>query len=107
MNSNGKKPKYIHPIYDEKVCVEQVNKQTMHKPCDMICYFVVLCLKMLMCSIVIILDRVYPVQSSVSSLNSVKSAEISDDVIICDVTENDTEVMAEISEGSPRAYEQG
>ncbi|TKS75695.1 Heat shock factor protein 2 [Collichthys lucidus] len=68
MNSNGKKPKYIHPIYDEQVCVEQ---------------------------------------SSVSSLNSVKSAEISDDVIICDVTENDTEVMAEISEGSPRAYEQG
>ncbi|TKS75699.1 Heat shock factor protein 2 [Collichthys lucidus] len=68
MNSNGKKPKYIHPIYDEQVCVEQ---------------------------------------SSVSSLNSVKSAEISDDVIICDVTESDTEVMAEISEGSPRAYEQG
>ncbi|KAG7999792.1 Heat shock factor protein 2 [Nibea albiflora] len=65
MNSNGKKPKYIHPIYDEKVCVEQ------------------------------------------SSVNSVKSAEISDDVIICDVTENDTEVMAEITEGSPRAYEQG
>lgn len=26
MNSNGKKPKYIDQIYDEKVCVEQVSK---------------------------------------------------------------------------------
>lgn len=25
MNSNGKKPKYIHQIYDDKVCVEQVS----------------------------------------------------------------------------------
>ncbi|XP_070781760.1 heat shock factor protein 2 [Enoplosus armatus] len=68
MNSNGKKPKYIHQIYDEKVCVEQ---------------------------------------SSVNSLNSVKGSEMSDDVIVCDLTENDAEVTAEITEGSPRAYEQG
>lgn len=27
MNTSGKKPKYIHQIYDEKVCVEQVIKQ--------------------------------------------------------------------------------
>lgn len=25
MNSNGKKSKYIHQLYDEKVCVEQVR----------------------------------------------------------------------------------
>ncbi|XP_040920721.1 heat shock factor protein 2 [Toxotes jaculatrix] len=68
MNSNGKKPKYIHQIYDDKVCVEQ---------------------------------------SSVNSLNGVKGSEISDDVIICDLTENDAEVTAEITEGSPRTYEQG
>ncbi|XP_056260613.1 heat shock factor protein 2 isoform X2 [Seriola aureovittata] len=66
--SNGKKPKYIHQIYDDKVCVEQ---------------------------------------SSVNSLNGVKGSEISDDVIICDLTENDAEVTAEITEGSPRAYDQG
>ncbi|XP_044024684.1 heat shock factor protein 2 isoform X2 [Siniperca chuatsi] len=68
MNSNGKKPKYIHQIYDENVCVEQ---------------------------------------SSVNSLNSMKGSEMSDEVIICDMTENDAEVTAEITEGSPRAYEQG
>ncbi|XP_076612813.1 heat shock factor protein 2 [Chaetodon auriga] len=68
MNSNGKKPKYIHQIYDEKVCVDQ---------------------------------------SSVNSLNGVKGSEISDDVIICDLTQNDTDVAAEITEGSPRACEQG
>ncbi|XP_031141465.2 heat shock factor protein 2 isoform X2 [Sander lucioperca] len=67
MNSNGKKSKYIHQIYDDKVCVEQ---------------------------------------SSVNSLNGVKGSEISDDVIICDLTESDVEVAAEITEGSPRAYEQ-
>ncbi|XP_074471274.1 heat shock factor protein 2 isoform X1 [Sebastes fasciatus] len=67
MNSNGKKPKYIHQIYDDKVCVEQ---------------------------------------SSVNSLSGVKGSEISDDVIICDLTESDAEVAAEITEGSPRAYEQ-
>ncbi|XP_049914167.1 heat shock factor protein 2 isoform X2 [Epinephelus moara] len=68
MNSNGKKPKYIHQMYDDKVCVEQ---------------------------------------SSVSSLSGVKSSEMSDDVIICDVTDNDAEMGAEITEESPRAYEQG
>ncbi|XP_039637076.1 heat shock factor protein 2 isoform X2 [Perca fluviatilis] len=68
MNSNGKKSKYIHQIYDDKVCVEQ---------------------------------------SSVNSLNGVKGSEISDDVIICDLTESDVEVAAEITEGSPKAYEQG
>ncbi|KAM7367500.1 hypothetical protein PAMP_013792 [Pampus punctatissimus] len=67
MNSNGKKPKYIHQIYDDKVCVEQ---------------------------------------STVNSLNGVKGSEISDDVIICDLTENEAELTAEITEGSSRAYEQ-
>ncbi|XP_051234529.1 heat shock factor protein 2 isoform X1 [Dicentrarchus labrax] len=61
MNSNGKKPKYIHQIYDEKVCVEQ---------------------------------------STVNSLNGVKGSEVSDDVIICDLTENDTEVAPEITQES-------
>ncbi|XP_010771787.1 heat shock factor protein 2-like [Notothenia coriiceps] len=68
MNSSGKKPKYIHQIYDDKVCVEQ---------------------------------------SSVNSLNGSKSSDISDDVIICDLTESDAELAAEITEGSPRAYETG
>ncbi|KAK2856599.1 hypothetical protein Q5P01_005334 [Channa striata] len=68
MNGNGKKPKYIHEIYDDKVCVEQ---------------------------------------SSVNSLNGTKNSEISDDVIICDLTENDPEVTADFTEGSPRAPEQG
>ncbi|XP_042359773.1 heat shock factor protein 2 [Plectropomus leopardus] len=63
MNSNGKKSKYIHQMYNDKVCVEQ---------------------------------------SSVNSLGGVKGSEISDDVIICDA-----EVAAEITEGSPRTYEQG
>ncbi|XP_029281398.1 heat shock factor protein 2 isoform X2 [Cottoperca gobio] len=68
MNSNGKKPKYIHQIYDDKVCVEQ---------------------------------------SSINNLNEVMDSEITDDVIICDLTESDAEVAAEITERSPRAYEQG
>ncbi|KAM9355796.1 heat shock factor protein 2 [Pholidichthys leucotaenia] len=68
MNSNGKKPKYIHEIYDDKVCVEQ---------------------------------------SSVNSLNGAKGSEMSDEVIVCDLTENDPEVTAEITEESPRAYELG
>ncbi|XP_068564873.1 heat shock factor protein 2 isoform X2 [Cebidichthys violaceus] len=55
MNSNGKKPKYIHQIYDDKVCVDQ-------------------------------------------------GSEISDDVIICDLTESDAEAAAEVAEGS---HEQG
>lgn len=67
MNTNGKKSKYIHQIYDDSVCMEQ---------------------------------------SSVSGLNGVKGSDISDDVIICDLTENETEVMGEIREGSPKAYEQ-
>lgn len=68
MNSNGKKPKYIDQICDEKVCVEQ---------------------------------------SSVNSLNGAKVSETSDEVIICNLTENDAEVTAEIAESSPRAIEQG
>ncbi|XP_054474657.1 heat shock factor protein 2 [Anoplopoma fimbria] len=68
MDSNGKKPKFIHQIYDDKVCVEQ---------------------------------------SSVNSLNSMKASEMSDDVIICDLTESDAEVAAEIAEGSHRAHDQG
>ncbi|XP_071385464.1 heat shock factor protein 2 [Centroberyx affinis] len=67
MNSNGKKPKFIHQIYDDKACVEQ---------------------------------------SSVNSLNGVKSSELLDDVIICDVTDEDAEAMAEITEGSSRALDQ-
>ncbi|KAM4522502.1 heat shock factor protein 2 isoform 2-T2 [Odontesthes bonariensis] len=77
MNSNGKKPKYIHEISDDKVCVEQ------------------------------------------TSVNGAKDSEISDDVVICDLTESDADVTAEITEGAPReapreaprgaptAYEQG
>lgn len=61
MNSNGKKPKYIHQIYDDKVCVEQ---------------------------------------SSVNSLNGVKSSEMSDDVIICDLTESEAEGSTGVTEGS-------
>ncbi|KAK9531158.1 hypothetical protein VZT92_010600 [Zoarces viviparus] len=68
MNSNGKKPKYIHQIYDDDVCVDQ---------------------------------------TSVNSLNGVKGSEVSDDVIICDLTESDAEAAAEVAEGSPRAHEQG
>ncbi|XP_034555418.1 heat shock factor protein 2 [Notolabrus celidotus] len=68
MNSTGKKPKYIHQIYDDKVCVEQ---------------------------------------SSVGSLNGVKGSELSDDVIICDVTDSDAEVAADVTEESYRAFEQG
>ncbi|XP_075940689.1 heat shock factor protein 2 isoform X2 [Anarhichas minor] len=68
MNSNGKKPKYIHQIYDDNVCVDQ---------------------------------------TSVNSLNGVKGSEVSDDVIICDLTESDAESAAEVAEGSPRAHEQG
>lgn len=68
MNSSGKKPKYIHEIYEDKVCVEQ---------------------------------------SSVSSLNGMKSSEVSDDVIICDVTEGDAEVTVDIADESSRAADQG
>ncbi|XP_028997303.1 heat shock factor protein 2 [Betta splendens] len=68
MNGNAKKPKYIHQIYDDKVCVEQ---------------------------------------SSVNSLSGVKNSDISDDVIICDLSENDPEMTAEFTDGSPKAHEQG
>ncbi|XP_029984120.1 LOW QUALITY PROTEIN: heat shock factor protein 2-like [Sphaeramia orbicularis] len=61
MNGNGKKPKYIHQIYDDKVCVEQ---------------------------------------STVNSLNGVKSSELSDDVIICDLTESEAEGSIGVTEGS-------
>uniref|UniRef100_A0A8C3AIR3 Heat shock transcription factor 2 n=1 Tax=Cyclopterus lumpus TaxID=8103 RepID=A0A8C3AIR3_CYCLU len=64
MNSNGKKPKYIHQIYDDKACVGQ---------------------------------------SPVNSLSGMKGSEVSDDVIICDLTDSD----GEMSEGSPRDHEQG
>lgn len=52
-------------------------------------------------------DGLYPVQSSVNSLNGAKVSETSDEVIICNLTENDAEVTAEITESSPRAVEQG
>ncbi|XP_054871671.1 heat shock factor protein 2 isoform X2 [Amphiprion ocellaris] len=64
MNSNGKKSKYIHQIYEDK-------------------------------------------QSTVNSLNGVKNSEVSEDIIICDLTENEAEVTAEITEELPRAFEQG
>ncbi|XP_017288265.1 heat shock factor protein 2 [Kryptolebias marmoratus] len=68
MNSNGKKPKYIHEIYDEKSCVDQM---------------------------------------SVNSLNGVKGTEVSDDVVICDLTRSDSDETADITHRSPRAHEQG
>uniref|UniRef100_UPI0037E8BE87 heat shock factor protein 2 n=1 Tax=Semicossyphus pulcher TaxID=241346 RepID=UPI0037E8BE87 len=68
MNSSGKKSKYIHPIYEDNVCVEQ---------------------------------------SSVNSLSGVKGSEVSDDVIICDVTESDAEVTADITDESPRGFDPG
>ncbi|KAI1897489.1 hypothetical protein AGOR_G00083800 [Albula goreensis] len=59
MNSNGKKPKFIHPIFDE------------------------------------------PVEHSTGSVNGLSglknSSDISDDVIICDVTDEDTEIVDETS----------
>ncbi|XP_041830931.1 heat shock factor protein 2 isoform X2 [Melanotaenia boesemani] len=68
MNGNGKKPKYIHEIYDDQACVEQ---------------------------------------TSGGSLNGVKSSDISDDVVICDVTESDADAAAEITEESQRVFEHG
>ncbi|KAL6096230.1 hsf2 [Pungitius sinensis] len=68
MNSNGKKPKYIHQIYDDKVCEDQM---------------------------------------SVNSLSGSTGSMVSDDVIICDLTESDGEVAAEVADGLPRAHEQG
>uniref|UniRef100_A0A3Q4BJ79 HSF-type DNA-binding domain-containing protein n=1 Tax=Mola mola TaxID=94237 RepID=A0A3Q4BJ79_MOLML len=65
VNSSGKKPKYIHQIYDDKVCMEQ------------------------------------------SCVTNVKGSEVSNDIIICDVTEKNPEVTTEIKEGSSIAYEKG
>ncbi|XP_062415466.1 heat shock factor protein 2 isoform X2 [Pungitius pungitius] len=68
MNSNGKKPKYIHQIYDDKVCEDQM---------------------------------------SVNSLSGSTGSMVSDDVIICDLTESDCEVATEVADGLPRAHDQG
>lgn len=124
MNTSGKKPKYIHQIYDEKVCVEQVSKQQCigHKGRNN--YFLLGChlffnikhktkhclIHSVDCEIIVrylglvLIICVYPLKSSV---NSVKGSEILDDIIICDLTENNAEVTTEIREGSPKAYEQG
>lgn len=51
-------------------------------------------------------DNVCVEQSSVNSLNSVTSSEISDDVIICDLTDTDAEGMSEGTPGSPKTPEQ-
>ncbi|KAM6964809.1 heat shock factor protein 2 [Aplochiton taeniatus] len=60
MTNNGKKPKYIHPIFDEN--------------------------------------------SPVNGLSEVKSSDLtSDDVIICDVTDSDAEIL----EGTSRLLDQG
>ncbi|XP_056150698.1 heat shock factor protein 2 isoform X2 [Lampris incognitus] len=67
MNSNGKKSKYIHQLFDDQVRVEQ---------------------------------------SSVNSLNSVKGSELSDDVVICDVTDEDAEMAAELTESPSRVLDQ-
>ncbi|XP_034021489.1 heat shock factor protein 2 [Thalassophryne amazonica] len=68
MNSSGKKPKYIHQLYEDKVCVDQ---------------------------------------SPVNGLNPVKNSDVSDDVIICDLSESDAEVLSEVTETSSRSCEQG
>ncbi|XP_075993371.1 heat shock factor protein 2 [Genypterus blacodes] len=51
-------------------------------------------------------DGVCVEQSSVTSLSGVKSSETSDDLIICDVTENEAEVTAEVTADSSRAPDQ-
>uniref|UniRef100_A0A672FHY1 Heat shock transcription factor 2 n=1 Tax=Salarias fasciatus TaxID=181472 RepID=A0A672FHY1_SALFA len=60
MNSNGKKPKYIHPVYDDK--------------------------------------------ASASSLQGVGCSELSEDVIICNLSDGEA-AAAEITEESPRAFD--
>ncbi|KAM3849452.1 heat shock factor protein 2 [Diretmus argenteus] len=52
-------------------------------------------------------DNVCVEQSSVNGLNGAKTSDISDDVIICDVTEEDAEVSTEVTEGSSRVLDQG
>nr|XP_046147488.1 heat shock factor protein 2-like isoform X1 [Oncorhynchus gorbuscha] len=61
LNSNGKKPKYIHEIYDDP-----------------------------------------PLDHNKPSVSGLKSADLTDDVVICDVTDDDTE----ITEGPSRALDQ-
>ncbi|XP_014060221.2 heat shock factor protein 2 isoform X1 [Salmo salar] len=51
LNNNGKKPKYIHEIYDEP-----------------------------------------PLEHNKPSVSGLKNADLTDDVVICDVTDNDTEI---------------
>ncbi|XP_038824126.1 heat shock factor protein 2-like isoform X2 [Salvelinus namaycush] len=61
LNSNGKKPKYIHEIYDDP-----------------------------------------PLDHNKPSVSGLKNADLTDDVVICDVTDDDTE----ITEGPSRALDQ-
>ncbi|XP_041721918.1 heat shock factor protein 2-like [Coregonus clupeaformis] len=61
LNSNGKKPKYIHEIYDEP-----------------------------------------PLDHNKPSVSGLKSTDLTDDVIICDVTDDDTEII----EGPSRVLDQ-
>ncbi|KAM6915000.1 heat shock factor protein 2 [Xenentodon cancila] len=51
-------------------------------------------------------EKVCVGQTPLSSLN-VKGSELSDDVVICDLTDSDADVTAEATESPPRAYEQG
>lgn len=44
---------------------------------------------------------------SANNLNGVKGTEISDDVVICDVTRSDADGTADIAHNSPRAHGQG
>ncbi|XP_055728798.1 heat shock factor protein 2-like isoform X4 [Salvelinus fontinalis] len=60
LNSNGKKPKYIHEIYDD------------------------------------------PLDHNKPSVSGLKNVDLTDDVVICDVTDDDTE----ITEGPSRALDQ-
>ncbi|KAF6714717.1 Heat shock factor protein 2 [Oryzias melastigma] len=66
LNGNGKKPKYIHEIFDDKVYVDQ---------------------------------------TPVNGRNGVKGSEVSDDVVICDLTESDTDGTAEVAESPPHTFE--
>ncbi|XP_077567727.1 heat shock factor protein 2 [Stigmatopora nigra] len=50
-------------------------------------------------------DKVCVEQSPVSSRNSVKASEVSDDVIICGFSDNDVNRATEVTEGSPRNNE--
>ncbi|KAM9704365.1 heat shock factor protein 2 [Menidia menidia] len=67
LNGNGKKPKYIHEIYDDKVCE----------------------------------------QTCTGGLTGVKGPEVSEDVVICDLTEGDADVTAGSTEASTKTSEQG